>query len=425
MTDFVFNGYNTFESSRQPNFGRSVMKNLLCLGIVSFAFIIPAKTFGCTIPVFRYALEKWELTPYEVLVYHRGPLPADVEKELKKWEGLPKNANIEITLIDLDAPLSKAHQRIWTREGNDKQTPWMIVRYAAADPMEPSSWKGACTVANFHGVMDSPMRRAVLAHLTRGASTVFVFMTSDDAAKDRADFDMLTKELQGLEKKIKLPDQSDTGPQIKLPIPLKVSFPILVLDRKRAEEAGFVRLLLGTEERLADMKGPIVFPIFGRGRVLGGLVGEKEINPQSVMDVAKFLCRECSCQVKELNPGIDMLMVTNWNDAFDQLYDGKQPIAMPTLAPTPLSEPARKLVPKSDESKSGGTTSQRAPADASVLTAQNSLAPSVQSPPSDRKASIPMNLRFVLWLGVGAASGLVLLSGGWVIYQVRRNGSSS
>ncbi len=395
------------------------MKNIACMVLVGFAVLLPQQTRACTIPVFRYALEKWDLTPYEIMIFHRGPLAADVEKALKKWENAPKDANIEVTRIDLGDKLTKSQQRIWDKEGNDKQTPWLIVRYAAADPMEASSWTGPCSVANMNSVLDSPMRRAVLAHLTRGASTVFIVMTGDDAVKDRAALDMMTRELAKLEKGIKLPMQSDTGPQIKLPIPLKVSFPILVLDRNQPEEAAFVRLLLGTEDRLADVKGTIVFPIFGRGRVLGSLIGD-EYRPDQLVEVAKFLCRECSCQVKELNPGIDMLISANWPDLFDQLYDGKEPILMPPLSPAYLTP--RKVVapapPKVEEQTSVEWKS--APIDTQIVVAQNRITPSVQAPAEERAERTPINVRFLIWLGIGAASGLVLLSGGWVVYQVRK-----
>lgn len=416
------------------------MKTILCLVLVSFALLVPQKTQGCTIPVFRYALEKWELTPYEILVYHRGPLPADVAKELKKWSAAPNKANIDITLIDLDAKMTPAQQKFWKREGDEQQTPQMLVRYLAADPSEASAWRGPCTVANLHAILDSPMRRAILAHLTRGVSIVYILMTSDDAAKDRAALEMVTKELQMLERKIKVPVQSDDGPKLRLPLPLKVSFPVLVLDRNQPEEAAFVRLLLGTEERLAAMKGPIVFPIFGRGRVLGGLTGD-EISPDQVMEVAKFLCRECSCQVKELNPGIDMLMTAHWNEMFDQMFEGKEPIAMPAMMPVYLSTrspafssaskavgvaplpqtgatpPSKKETPiivekKGDDAAAIGTANPN-PAPAPALTS------ATQSQPN--AAAV---LRFSLWIGIGVASGLVLLTGGWFVYhtQIVRRG---
>jgi len=35
---------------------------------------------ACSVPVFRYALERWEPSPYVLMVFHRGPMaPADKE----------------------------------------------------------------------------------------------------------------------------------------------------------------------------------------------------------------------------------------------------------------------------------------------------------------------------------------------------------
>src|ERR1041384_4320897 len=56
-----------------------------------------------------------------------------------------------------------------------------------------------------------------------------------------------------------------------------------------------------------------------------------EITPEMIADVAKFLCRECSCQVKELNPGVDLLFVADWRDYFDRIYEGKEPVPMPVM----------------------------------------------------------------------------------------------
>jgi hypothetical protein len=384
---------------------------LFCL-----ALIVPQQALGCTIPVFRYALEKWELTPYEILVYHRGELPADIAKELKKWTDAPKNANLEITLVDLDAKMTKAQEKAWQIDGNAKQTPWMIVRYVAADSSDPSAFRGPCTIANLHSVVDSPMRRAILAHLTRGASTVYVLLTSDDDKADRAAIDMASRELQLLERRIKLPVQSNEGPKIQLPLPLKVSFPVLVLKRDQPEEAAFVRMLLATEERLFDMKGPILYPIFGRGRVLGGLTG-KEISPEQLMEVAKFLCRECSCQVKELNPGIDLLMAAHWNEMFDQMYDGKEPIVMPAMSPAYLTRSAAKS--KAAPPRKLTTSQDWKPAPVDAIVAVKAAAISVEAPEVSATEDDKVPLRFAVWIGIGIASGLVLLSGTWVIVQVR------
>ena len=50
----------------------------LCGLIFAAVAMMPAFAHACQIPVFRYALERWQATPYEVVIFHRGPLsPAD------------------------------------------------------------------------------------------------------------------------------------------------------------------------------------------------------------------------------------------------------------------------------------------------------------------------------------------------------------
>ena len=61
---------------------------------------------------------------------------------------------------------------------------------------------------------------------------------------------------------------------------------------------------------------PVVFPIFGRGRVLCALSGPN-INASGLAECATFLSGACSCQVKELNPGVDLLMHVNWDELLD------------------------------------------------------------------------------------------------------------
>ncbi len=296
------------------------MKYLFSLGVL-LALSIPAAP-ACTIPVFRYALEKWDLTPYEVLVFHRGPLPKETDAELKKWTDVRMKINLDVTLVDLDAKMSETNAKLWKREGDGKKTPFMLVRYHGVGVAEPSAWKGECTPANLRNVIDSPMRQKIIAQLTGGASVVYVLLTSGDDKADKDAHALAVKELADLEKKIKLPVQSDTGPKLRLPLELKVSLPLLVLDRKSAAEAGLISQLLNIEEDLDKVKGPILFPIFGRGRALGGLHG-KELNAEILFRATQFLCKECSCQVKELNPGVDLIFHANWNDIFDRMFDKK------------------------------------------------------------------------------------------------------
>ena len=39
---------------------------------------------ACSVPVFRYALERWQSDPYEVFVFHRGKLTADQQASVDR-----------------------------------------------------------------------------------------------------------------------------------------------------------------------------------------------------------------------------------------------------------------------------------------------------------------------------------------------------
>ena len=55
-----------------------------------------------------------------------------------------------------------------------------------------------------------------------------------------------------------------------------------------------------------------MFPIFGRGRVIPPAIGF-EIRTEAMREMAEFLTGPCSCQIKEMNPGYDLLLSANWS----------------------------------------------------------------------------------------------------------------
>ena len=73
--------------------------------------------------------------------------------------------------------------------------------------------------------------------------------------------------------------------------------------------------------------------IFGRGRALDALIG-KGINADTIAEAAKFLCGACSCQVKRLNPGVDLLIAANW-DTILNAEDAAQPSRKGERVPIP------------------------------------------------------------------------------------------
>ncbi|HVR74728.1 MAG TPA: hypothetical protein VMT52_10370, partial [Planctomycetota bacterium] len=67
---------------------------------------------ACQVPVFRYALERWESSPYEVVLLHVGPLRAGEVSLLARLRalgldggpGTPGPANFHVKPLDLAAP---------------------------------------------------------------------------------------------------------------------------------------------------------------------------------------------------------------------------------------------------------------------------------------------------------------------------------
>ena len=172
----------------------------------------------------------------------------------------------------------------------------------------------------------------------------------------------------------------------------------------------FIKLLLETEPELDEAKGPILFPIFGRGRVLGSLTG-KELNEEQIREVTKFLCRECSCQVKELNPGIDMLLTANWDDIFNKMFDDKQPA--PADVPKVIESPTKVEI---DQPKPTLGIDERSTP--TVIVAEQSPSPTVET----RQCCVdycPICENW-LYLAIGGAGLLVIGTGGWLGYTLIR-----
>ena len=76
----------------------------------------------------------------------------------------------------------------------------------------------------------------------------------------------------------------------------------------------------------------MLFPIFGRGRVIPPAIGG-EITTEAIRDMGEFLTGPCSCEIKELNPGYDLLLTANWNS-----LAGYQEVMLPELPMVGMSQ---------------------------------------------------------------------------------------
>jgi hypothetical protein len=194
----------------------------------------------------------------------------------------------------------------------------MVVRYPETPADALPAWAGPLDSPEVRNLLDSPLRRQIASRLLGGESAVWVLVESGDKARDDAAASLLNEQLKKLEKALALPkvdpnDPDVQGPALRSSLPLKLIFSSARVSRSTPAEQLFVSMLLNCEKD-KDRKpaaGPAIVPVFGRGRALG-IISGKELTADSIGMAAAFLVGECSCQVKELNPGTDLLMAADW-----------------------------------------------------------------------------------------------------------------
>jgi hypothetical protein len=164
-------------------------------------------------------------------------------------------------------------------------------------------------------VFDSPARQEIVRRLGEGESAVWVLLECGDKPKDDAAMKILESRLEYLAGVLELPkldEQDIRNGLVSLPNDgLKLAFSTLRIRRDDPAERAFVPMLLATEPDLKELKDPMVFPVFGQARVLYALIG-KGIRHETIDRAASFLIGSCSCQVKEQNPGADLLITADW-----------------------------------------------------------------------------------------------------------------
>ena len=280
----------------------------LCALLIAVA--AAGAAFACPIPVFQYSLEYWEPDHYQITIYHSGELSGADKEAAESLTAAAsdekKPSNIMLQFVDLATRDIEA--------GADYEAlPHVELRYPAAAASRKPVWSGKLTPDTVKTLLDSPARQKIATLLLARKSAVWLLLESGDREKDDAAANLLEQEITRLEKTLVLPDPAAFGWGGSKDILAPIAFAMMRVRRDDPAEAVFVRMLLASEPDLVEFHGePIVFPIYGRGLILYALIG-RGINEWTIAQAAEFLTAPCSCQVKALNPGLDILMRVNWN----------------------------------------------------------------------------------------------------------------
>ena len=303
-------------------------KSKIILFFISISCLMSVSTpsMSCDVPVFRYALERWQADIYELIVFYKEPLAASDKSniELLEKSSVKHSCDSNYSLQTIDVKSGLTGEMLEILESLDSpELPCIAMRYPLSSNIRRVIWHGRLNKHNIQALIDSPVRQKISKKILGGDAAVFILLESGNKSKDDAVQDSLRIHLKEMEEVLKLPEQvlnylsetergniSEKG----------ASFSFLRLSRSNSEESQFIDMLMNSEPDLYEyLSYPMVFPIYGRGRVFCALVGDG-INEQNIYDVCAFINGPCSCEIKFMNPGVDLLMKVDWDAAINESW---------------------------------------------------------------------------------------------------------
>ncbi len=284
--------------------------------------LVPVSAFACSIPVFRYAMERWPADYYEAVLIHRGQLTEDQKQLLNELRQEDSEVEAFLNLRVVEVNLAEVpEEKVKSLLGPNlpETLPELVLWYPWQRGRTPPVWQGRLTPSTVAALLQSPTRQKLAERLIEGQTAVWVFIESGNADKDKAALRLLEQELETVIRELK--EEAESMPDDLDSPELTYEFSILPFSRSDPNEHMLLTLLLNSEPDLDEYSDePIIFPVFGRGRALYALVGEG-ITMDNIRETIAFLIGPCGCEIKMMNPGVDLLMAANWDAAAMRFYE--------------------------------------------------------------------------------------------------------
>jgi len=283
---------------------------------------------ACDTPVYRYAMYRWEPAPYEVYYFHDQPASEADQKIARVLQDSAADEERPANLIYFDVNLTEdkdltkippdvkkaflAHQ--------DRQLP----TYLVFAPYGVELLFGKLDEPAVPLLLDSPTRREVAKQLAEGKAGTFLFVPCADAAANSTAEQALRSLVEEVNSgKLEFyapPVAPQPGAESTDPKPPGLELGLVTVKRDDPQEYWLLQSLLSTESDLKDLDKPMVFLAYGRARVLPAYVGPG-ISRDNLLYEIEFITGACSCTVKEQNPGVDLLVRQDWEEAAMQLAE--------------------------------------------------------------------------------------------------------
>lgn len=370
-------------------------------GLLAWAaagWIAAASAVACNVPVFRYALERWPADWYRLSIYHRGALPPELDElaAALKQSGDDGMVNLSVRRLDLDDPRLQDPKRR-PEDLAEADLPCAYLQDTLQEGPESVVWKGPFSADALRGLVDSPARRELRQRILGGDSAVWMVLESGDAEKDARVEERLRAESERIREFFEIPEVDPSDPRTLGNPDLQIAFSTFRLSRSDPAERFLLKQLFHHLPSLETVDEPVILPVFGRGRVLCSLRAE-DLSQDALAEIAAFLTGPCSCEIKGMNPGVDLMIAADW-DALIEDRVVEEPELPPLVSLAALAEQAAAPAAAAD---SDGTEIN-APG-------ESSAAPESAPRPS------PLGRNLVI---LGAIS-VVILAAGTFVMQARR-----
>jgi hypothetical protein len=258
----------------------------------------------------------------------------------------PSLVNLTVRVVDLDLeqqtkPVQSLIDKVDVQSLDSSRRSWVILQSGPISGRSVIAWSGWFNELSIDSALQSPVRQQLAKRLLAGDAVVWLLACGKDQDQNQRLQQQLRQQLDKLSTTLQLPEGiGQPGSELYSEVPLLMEFSIVKLDYQDSEEKHLIDLLRSFDAKAIDEGQPLVVPIFGRGRALEVIPADR-VQPGLIGDLTAFLCGACSCQVKQQNPGFDLLMQVDWHhQLFGQSTNvPTEPVTVETSEPKILRIP--------------------------------------------------------------------------------------
>jgi hypothetical protein len=318
-------------------------KGAFLAAVILGAFALPASWLrACDMPVFRYALERWTPDPFALV----GVCDQSADPGIKALASrLGTNEFAAAYAVDRpDSDLLPQELAALMKAEKQVASPSVSLFHFSYGEGGKIAWSGALTAANVEALAAAPARMDIARRILSGDCIVWVVLDGTNETANLQAVSILTNTLAVVEREAQLPvlDQDPALADVPLSpsVPYKLAFSVVRIEHGSVE-ADIIKGLLGTIGFRDEAGLAVVVPVFGRGRALDGIPGAA-LNEDVVFQACGFLLGACSCEVKAMNPGVDLFIPVDWS----AYLTGSAAISAELTVPTVQAQPAVEKTPE-------------------------------------------------------------------------------